>query len=139
MSLPDAMRAVEISEAGAPEVLRLTSRPVPMPGHDQIVIRLSYAGVNRPDVLQRSGAYPPPPGHSKLPGLEVSGHVAALGDGVTRWKAGDAVCALVNGGGYASYTIAEEPIALPSNCSEKWMKAMSAGLSSSSRRPAACS
>ena len=74
---------------------------------------MAAAGVNRPDVMQRAGLYPPPPGHSPLPGLEVAGEVAALGAGVTRWKLGDKVCALVNGGGYAEYCIAEEPVALP--------------------------
>ena len=113
MSLPDAMRAVEISEPGAPEVLRLTSRPVPMPGHDQIVIRLEWAGVNRPDVAQRQGTYAPPPGASDLPGLEGAGKVVAVGRGVTRWKPGDRVCALLPGGGYAEYVACHQGHALP--------------------------
>ncbi|HMQ39763.1 MAG TPA: NAD(P)H-quinone oxidoreductase [Paracoccus sp. (in: a-proteobacteria)] len=113
MSLPDAMRAVEISEPGAPEVLRLTSRPVPMPGHDQIVIRLEWAGVNRPDVAQRQGTYAPPPGASDLPGLEGAGKVVAVGRGVTRWKPGDRVCALLPGGGYAEYVACHQSHALP--------------------------
>jgi NADPH2:quinone reductase len=87
--------------------------PVPKPGAGQILVRNAAAGVNRPDVAQRMGAYPPPPGHSPLPGLEIAGEVAAVGSGVSRWKVGDKVCALVNGGGYAEYTIAEDAIALP--------------------------
>lgn len=103
MTLPDTMRAVEISAPGAPDVLVETTRPVPMPGHDQIVIKLAYAGVNRPDVAQRQGTYAPPPGASDLPGLEGAGEVVAVGRGVTRWKLGDKVCALLPGGGYAEY------------------------------------
>ena len=113
MTLPDAMRAIEISEPGAPEVLVLTSRAVPMPGHDQIVIRLAYAGVNRPDVAQRQGTYAPPPGASDLPGLEGAGEVVAIGRGVTRWKPGDRVCALLPGGGYAEYVACNQSHALP--------------------------
>jgi NADPH2:quinone reductase len=97
------MTAVEIAGAGGPEVLRPCSRPVPMPGHGQVVIRVAFAGVNRPDALQRAGSYAPPPGASDLPGLEVAGHVAALGPGVTGLRVGDAVCALTPGGGYAEY------------------------------------
>ncbi len=113
MTLPDTMRAVEITEAGAPEVLVETTRPVPMPGHDQIVIRLAYAGVNRPDVAQRQGTYAPPPGASDLPGLEGAGEVVAVGRGVTRWKPGDRVCALLPGGGYAEYVACDQSHALP--------------------------
>ncbi len=112
-SIPETMTAVEIQGKGGPDVLVATQVATPNPGPGQILIKVAAAGVNRPDIQQRIGAYPPPPGHSKLPGLEVAGHVAAIGDGVARWKVGDAVCALVNGGGYASYTIAEEPVALP--------------------------
>ncbi len=101
--IPEMMRAIEISAPGGPEVLRLTDRPVPVPGHGQILIRVAWAGVNRPDVLQRAGSYAPPPGASELPGLECSGHVVAVGAGVTRWREGDAVCALLPGGGYAEY------------------------------------
>ena len=113
MTLPDTMRAVEITEAGAPEVLVETTRPVPMPGHDQIVIRLAYAGVNRPDVAQRQGTYAPPPGASDLPGLEGAGEVVAVGRGVTMWKPGDRVCALLPGGGYAEYVACDQTHALP--------------------------
>jgi NADPH:quinone reductase len=112
-STPEAMTAVEISAHGGPDVLKPKTVPVPKPGPGQILVRVAAAGVNRPDVAQRMGAYPPPPGHSPLPGLEVAGEVALPGEGVRRWKAGDKVCALVNGGGYAQYCLAEEPIALP--------------------------
>lgn len=95
------MRAIEIARPGGPEVLRETQRPRPEPKEGEIVIDVAFAGVNRPDALQRAGAYAPPPDASDLPGLEVSGHVAAIGPGVTGWAMGDAVCALVPGGGYA--------------------------------------
>jgi NADPH:quinone reductase len=107
------MRAVEIAKPGGPEVLRPTDRPVPVPGQGEIVIRVAYAGVNRPDLAQRSGAYPPPPGASDLPGLEASGHIAAIGPGVTRWKLGERVCALLPGGGYAEYVATPAAHALP--------------------------
>jgi putative PIG3 family NAD(P)H quinone oxidoreductase len=96
------MRAVEISAPGPPEVLKPVERPDPVPGAGEVLIRVAAAGVNRPDVLQRRGAYPPPPGASDLPGLEVSGVIEALGDGVSGWRAGDRVCALLSGGGYAT-------------------------------------
>lgn len=102
-TLPDQMNAVEIAEPGGPEVLRPVSRTVPAPGAGEVLIRVAAAGVNRPDVLQRMGLYPLPPGVSDLPGLEVAGTVAAVGDGVTDWKPGDAVCALTPGGGYAAF------------------------------------
>lgn len=110
---PETMTAIEITTPGGPDVLKPKTLPVPKPGPGQILIKVAAAGVNRPDVAQRMGVYPPPPGHSPLPGLEVAGEVAAVGQGVARWKPGDAVCALVNGGGYAEYCLAEEPIALP--------------------------
>lgn len=113
MSLPEQMRCIEISEPGAPEVLVEASRAVPVPGHGEILIEIAYAGVNRPDALQRAGAYNPPPGASDLPGLECSGRVAALGPGVTSWKVGDAVCALLPGGGYAQYATCPAEHALP--------------------------
>lgn len=113
MSLPDRMRAVEISESGGPEVLQVVERPVPVPAHGQIVIKVAYAGVNRPDLLQRAGAYAPPPGASDLPGLEASGEVVALGPGVSEWTVGDKVCALLPGGGYAEYVATPEAHALP--------------------------
>ncbi len=103
MTLPDTMNAVEISEPGGPEVLTLTQRPVPTPRAGEIVIRVAYAGVNRPDALQRAGSYAPPPGASDLPGLEASGKVVAIGAGVSQWVLGDQVCALLPGGGYAEY------------------------------------
>lgn len=101
--MTETMRAIEISEPGGPEVLRLTDRPVPQPGHGQVVLKVAYAGVNRPDALQRAGAYDPPPGASDLPGLEASGEVAAVGPGVSEYKVGDKVCGLLPGGGYAEY------------------------------------
>ncbi|MDO5657779.1 MAG: NAD(P)H-quinone oxidoreductase [Paracoccus sp. (in: a-proteobacteria)] len=113
MTLPDTMRAIEITEPGGPEVLREVMRPVPLPGFDQIVIRLDYAGVNRPDVLQRAGSYAPPEGASDLPGLEGAGEIVALGAGVTRWRLGDRVCALLPGGGYAEYAACHQDHALP--------------------------
>ncbi|PRX33778.1 putative NAD(P)H quinone oxidoreductase, PIG3 family [Meinhardsimonia xiamenensis] len=105
MSLPQTMRVVEITAPGGPEVLKPAMRPVPRPGYGQILIRIAYAGVNRPDALQRAGAYAPPPGASDLPGLEAAGTVAAVGPGVTEWKEGDEVCALLPGGGYAEYAV----------------------------------
>ena len=101
--MTNPMRAIEISQAGGPEVLSLCERPVPTPAHGQVVLKLAYAGVNRPDALQRAGLYNPPKGASDLPGLEASGTVAAVGSGVTDLKIGDAVCALLPGGGYAEY------------------------------------
>src|SRR5262245_39716176 len=112
-NLPAMMTAIEITKPGGPDVLAPKSMPVPKPGEGQVLVKVAAAGVNRPDVAQRMGVYPPPAGHSPLPGLEIAGEVAAIGPGVTRWKTGDKVCALVNGGGYAEYCIAEEPIALP--------------------------
>jgi putative PIG3 family NAD(P)H quinone oxidoreductase len=97
------MTAVAISEPGGPMVLKPERREVPQPGPGEIVVRVHAAGVNRPDVLQRRGVYPPPPGASDLPGLEVAGEVAALGDSESRWRVGDQVCALTPGGGYAEY------------------------------------
>ncbi len=113
MSLPSLMRAVEISAPGGPEVLRAVSRVVPVPGPGEILIEVAYAGVNRPDALQRAGAYRAPPGASDLPGLECSGRVAALGPDVAGWAVGDAVCALLPGGGYAEYVVTPAAHALP--------------------------
>ena len=108
------MTAVEIARPGGPDVLRAVQRPVPRPGHSEVLVRVAAAGVNRPDVLQRRGRYPPPPGASDLPGLEVAGIVAALGPGgAGRWRVGDAVCALVAGGGYAGYCAVPAAQALP--------------------------
>lgn len=110
--IPDSMNAVEISEPGEADVLKLTSRPVPVPKHDEILIKVAYAGVNRPDVLQRLGSYAPPPGASDLPGLEASGEIVGMGKGVTRWKKGEQVCALLPGGGYAEYVVCHADHAL---------------------------
>ena len=110
--IPDAMNAVEIAEPGGPEALRMTRRPVPVPANDQILIRVAYAGVNRPDVLQRQGAYRAPPDASDLPGLEAAGEVVGTGAGVTRWKKGDRVTALLPGGGYAEYATCHQDHAL---------------------------
>lgn len=112
-STPQTMTAVAISTPGGPDVLKPVDLPTPKAGAGQILVQVAAAGVNRPDVQQRIGAYPPPPGHSTLPGLEVAGVVVDVGPGVTRWRPGDKVCALVNGGGYAQYAIAEETAALP--------------------------
>ena len=113
MTLLNAMLAMEIAAPGGPDVLQPCSMPVPVPLHGQIVIRVAYAGVNRPDALQRAGAYAPPPNASRLPGLECSGTVVALGPGCTRWNVGDKVCALLPGGGYAEYAACAEGHALP--------------------------
>lgn len=110
--IPDTMKAVEIAAPGAADQLRPTTRPVPVPCHDQILIRLAYAGVNRPDVLQRAGAYDPPPGASDLPGLECAGEIVGMGAGVTRWRKGEQVCALLPGGGYAEYAVCHADHAL---------------------------
>lgn len=106
--LPPTMTAIAITAKGGPEVLEPTTIPVPVPGSGQILIKVAAAGVNRPDVLQRKGLYPAPKGHSELPGLEVAGTIAALGPDAVRFKIGDRVMALVNGGGYAEYCLAEE-------------------------------
>ncbi len=113
MTLPRVMKAVEITRPGGPEVLALCERPVPRPGAGQILIEVAWAGVNRPDALQRAGAYAPPPDASPLPGLEASGRVAAVGPGVSDWRPGDQVCALLPGGGYAEYALAPAAHALP--------------------------
>ena len=107
------MKAIEISAPGGPEVLRMVDRPTPVPSAGELLVRVEAAGVNRPDILQRLGQYPPPPGISDLPGLEVAGTVSAVGPDVSRWREGDSVCALVAGGGYAEYCVVPEPQALP--------------------------
>jgi NADPH2:quinone reductase len=107
------MAAVEISEPGAPDVLKLVRRPVPEPGSGDVLIRVAAAGVNRPDCLQRQGLYPPPPGASDLPGLEVAGTIVATGDNAGTHQVGDPVCALLTGGGYAEYCVAPGVQCLP--------------------------
>ncbi|MGR3640881.1 NAD(P)H-quinone oxidoreductase [Alterinioella nitratireducens] len=113
MSLPSEMRAIEIAEPGGPEVLRETRVKVPEPGAGQILIAVEYAGVNRPDALQRAGKYAPPPEASPLPGLEAAGTIAAVGPGVTGCAVGDKVTALLPGGGYAEYALTQADHALP--------------------------
>jgi putative PIG3 family NAD(P)H quinone oxidoreductase len=107
------MKAIEISAPGGPEVLKTTERPMPQPQTNEILVRVVAAGVNGPDLMQRRGLYPPPPGASDLPGLEIAGEVVAVGQAVKRWKVGDTVCALVNGGGYAEYCVADAEQCLP--------------------------
>ncbi|HEY4192358.1 MAG TPA: NAD(P)H-quinone oxidoreductase [Mesorhizobium sp.] len=111
--MPEKMNTVAISAPGGPMVLKPERRAVPQPGPGEILIRVHAAGVNRPDVLQRKGAYPPPKGASDLPGLEVAGEVAALGEGAARWRVGDRVCALTAGGGYAEYVTVHASNVLP--------------------------
>ncbi|MGJ5092344.1 NAD(P)H-quinone oxidoreductase [Bradyrhizobium oligotrophicum] len=117
--LPAQMTVVAISQPGGPEVLKPETRPLPKPGPGEILIKVKAAGVNRPDVAQRSGSYPPPPGASDLPGLEVAGEVVALGEGAVRHKLGDTVMSLVAGGGYAQYCTAQDAqaMAVPSSLS----------------------
>src|SRR5689334_1433269 len=111
--LPSQMKAVEISQPGGPEVLKPASRPVPTPGPGEVLIKVAAAGVNGPDLMQRKGLYPAPPGASDLPGLEISGVVAAVGDKVKRWSVGNEVTALTNGGGYAEYCTVDATHCLP--------------------------
>ncbi|MBA96037.1 MAG: NAD(P)H-quinone oxidoreductase [Sulfitobacter sp.] len=111
--MTETMRAIEITKPGGPEVLQLVERPMPEPKHGQVVIRVAYAGVNRPDALQRAGMYAPPPTASDLPGLEASGEITAIGDGVSGLKVGDKVCALLPGGGYAEYVATAAAHCLP--------------------------
>ena len=111
--LPERMRFIDLAAPGGPEALRIAEGPVPMPGAGEVLIRVAAAGVNRPDVLQRKGLYPPPPGASPVLGLEVSGTVAALGEGAAPWREGAEICALVPGGGYAEYCTAPASNCLP--------------------------
>lgn len=115
LTVPDEMTAITIRAAGGPDMLCPARLPVPQPGPGQVLVRVAFAGVNRPDLAQRSGAYPPPPGASPLPGLEVSGHIVALGEAVAPHdlRMGAPVCALVNGGGYAEFCLAEAGHCLP--------------------------
>ncbi|MFG1363599.1 NAD(P)H-quinone oxidoreductase [Xanthobacter versatilis] len=111
--LPETMTAILISAPGGPEVLVPGNRPVPAPAAGELLVKVEAAGINRPDVMQRKGLYPPPPGASDIPGLEIAGTVVALGEGASRFKVGDRVCALVTGGGYAQYCTTHEATALP--------------------------
>ena len=111
-TIPKTMRAVEISAPGGPDVLRLAERRTPVPGRGEVLVKVAAAGVNRPDVLQRMGVYPPPPGASDIPGLEIAGTVVAAGEGATH-HIGSRVCALVAGGGYADYCLAPTGTCLP--------------------------
>jgi NADPH2:quinone reductase len=106
--LPGKMTVIEIAQPGGPEVLRVAGRPLPQPGRGEVLVRVEAAGVNRPDVMQRMGKYPPPPGASDIPGLEIAGRVVANGDNAAALQIGDRVCALVAGGGYAEYCVAPE-------------------------------
>ncbi len=112
-ALPETMTVIEITEPGGPEVLTLATRAVPQPGPRDVLIRIAYAGVNRPDVLQRQGLYPPPPGASDVPGLEAAGEIVALGGAVKGWTIGDKVCALLTGGGYGDYATVDAGSCLP--------------------------
>ncbi|WP_374468545.1 NAD(P)H-quinone oxidoreductase [Ferrovibrio sp.] len=111
--LPQTMTVIEISQPGGPEVLKPAERPLPQPAEGEVLIKVHAAGVNRPDVLQRAGMYPPPPGAPDYPGLEVAGEIVALGKNTGRWTIGDRVCALVAGGGYATYCVAPAEQCLP--------------------------
>jgi NADPH:quinone reductase len=113
MSVPIEMTVVEIAAPGAPEQLKIATRPVPKPGAEEVLVKVAAAGVNRPDVMQRQGRYPPPAGASDLPGLEISGEIVALGSNVSSLSIGDKVTALLPGGGYAGYAIAAAPLCLP--------------------------
>ena len=113
ITVPDRMTVIAIREPGGPEVLTAEPRAVPKPAAGEILVKVTAAGVNRPDVMQRMGLYPPPPGATDIPGLEIAGTVVACGSGVTRWKETDTVMALVVGGGYAEFCLAHESHALP--------------------------
>src|SRR6202044_2687076 len=113
MSVPLEMNVVEIAAPGGPEQLKLAQRPVPAPKEGEVLVRVAAAGVNRPDVMQRQGRYPPPPGASDLPGMEIAGEVVALGPKVSGVSLGDKVTSLLPGGGYAGYAIAAAPLCMP--------------------------
>jgi NADPH:quinone reductase len=113
VALPRMMRQVVFDSAGGPDVIRIAETSVPQPGPGKVLVEVVAAGVNRPDCLQRAGHYPPPPGESGVPGMEIAGHVVALGEGVTGLRLGDAICALVSSGGYAEYALADAPLCLP--------------------------
>ena len=111
--VPATMICIGLPTPGGPEALIPEMRPMPQPAEGEVLVKVAAAGVNRPDVLQRKGGYPPPPGASDIPGLEIAGTIVALGLGVKRYKIGDAICALVPGGGYAEYCTVHESNALP--------------------------
>jgi NADPH2:quinone reductase len=113
MSLPKMMRQVVFDAAGGPDVIRIAEAPVPQPGPGKVLVEVVAAGINRPDLMQRAGNYPPPPGESHVPGMEIAGHVVALGEGVSGLGQGDAVCALLGSGGYAEYALADAALCLP--------------------------
>jgi NADPH2:quinone reductase len=113
MPLPTTMTCIEIDGPGDADVLKPGQRPVPLPSDDEVLIKVSAAGVNRPDLIQRMGLYPPPPGASDIPGLEISGTIKAVGKAAGPWRVGDLVCALVTGGGYAEYCTASASLCLP--------------------------
>src|SRR2546423_8026531 len=112
-TVPPQMTAITIREPGGPDVLVPQTRPAPSPGAEEVLVKVAAAGVNRPDVMQRQGLYPPPPGASDIPGLEIAGEVVALGSGASRFKPGDKVTALVAGGGYAPFCPVPQGKALP--------------------------
>ncbi len=122
-TLPATMTAIEITEPGGPDVLKPVKRPTPEPGLGEVLVKVEAAGVNRPDVLQRKGGYPPPPGAPDIPGLEVAGTVVALGPGAERWRIGDRLCALVTGGGYAEYCAVPTVQCLPAPGGDDMVKA----------------
>ena len=113
MAIPKEMQQIEFDGAGGPEVIRVAIAPVPQPGAGKVLVEVVAFGINRPDCLQRGGVYPPPPGETKIPGLEIAGRVVAVGEGVTSPKVGDEVCALVGSGGYAEYALADAALCLP--------------------------
>lgn len=107
------MQEIRFRGFGGPEVITLAEGRIPQPGPGQYLVKVAYAGVNRPDCLQRAGAYPPPPGAPEVPGLEISGHIVAAGAGAAEFREGDAICALIAGGGYAEYALVDAPLAMP--------------------------
>ena len=123
MNLPQQMQCIGLASPGGPEVLNLIERPLPAPKQGEVLIKIAAAGINRADCYQRQGAYPPPPGASDILGLEVSGTIAALGEGVINWKVGDKVCALVSGGAYAQYCTAHSGSCFAIPTGYDWVKA----------------
>ena len=123
MNLPQQMQCIGFASPGGPEVLNLIERPLPAPKQGEVLIKVAAAGINRADCYQRQGAYPPPPGASDILGLEVSGTIAALGEGVINWKVGDKVCALVSGGAYAQYCTAHSGSCIAIPTGYDWVKA----------------